>query len=263
MAQVWSISVARRPSFFPRLARSVLVLGVLALAIGRDDRSRRSGDVGPELDRRHRGLDRAARRGQHRARTGSRSGADAEGSRVARPVARRSPGRGGVDRAPGAGRAAWWARQWVRHTSRALRHLSAAGSGPACACSCLAPLRTADRVEPREVRRLVWRDPPPNVPSVRRQPPPLHRCRRSAGAPAGRRSAASEAPATGAETGRLTTSRRRALSQAVDRSPLTGGDTDGPATEVCAAGHRDAAPPRPSAPGPVGILRSPRGVVGF
>jgi YihY family inner membrane protein len=34
MAQVWSISVARRPSFFPRLARSVLVLGVLALAIG-------------------------------------------------------------------------------------------------------------------------------------------------------------------------------------------------------------------------------------
>ena len=34
MAQVWSISVARRPSFFPRLARSLLVLGVLALAIG-------------------------------------------------------------------------------------------------------------------------------------------------------------------------------------------------------------------------------------
>jgi len=34
MAQVWNIEVARRPSFFPRLARSVLVLGVLALAIG-------------------------------------------------------------------------------------------------------------------------------------------------------------------------------------------------------------------------------------
>jgi YihY family inner membrane protein len=34
MAQVWAIAVARRPSFFPRLARSLLVLGVLALAIG-------------------------------------------------------------------------------------------------------------------------------------------------------------------------------------------------------------------------------------
>jgi uncharacterized BrkB/YihY/UPF0761 family membrane protein len=34
MAQVWNIAVARRPSFFPRLARSVLILGVLALAIG-------------------------------------------------------------------------------------------------------------------------------------------------------------------------------------------------------------------------------------
>jgi YihY family inner membrane protein len=34
MAQVWSISTPRRPSFFPRLARSLLVLGVLAVAIG-------------------------------------------------------------------------------------------------------------------------------------------------------------------------------------------------------------------------------------
>jgi inner membrane protein YhjD len=34
MAQLWSISVPRRPSFLPRLARSVLVLGVLAVAIG-------------------------------------------------------------------------------------------------------------------------------------------------------------------------------------------------------------------------------------
>ena len=34
MAQVWSVSVARRPSFFPRLVRSLLILGVLALAIG-------------------------------------------------------------------------------------------------------------------------------------------------------------------------------------------------------------------------------------
>jgi inner membrane protein YhjD len=34
MAQVWNISVARRPSFFPRLVRSLLILGVLALAIG-------------------------------------------------------------------------------------------------------------------------------------------------------------------------------------------------------------------------------------
>jgi YihY family inner membrane protein len=34
MAQVWSISVSRRPTFLPRLARSLLILGVLALAIG-------------------------------------------------------------------------------------------------------------------------------------------------------------------------------------------------------------------------------------
>ncbi len=34
MAQVWNIAVTRRPSFFPRLARSLLILGVLALAIG-------------------------------------------------------------------------------------------------------------------------------------------------------------------------------------------------------------------------------------
>jgi YihY family inner membrane protein len=34
MAQVWNISVPRRPSFLPRLARSLLILGVLAVAIG-------------------------------------------------------------------------------------------------------------------------------------------------------------------------------------------------------------------------------------
>jgi YihY family inner membrane protein len=34
MAEVWNIEMPRRPSFFPRLARSLLVLSVLALAVG-------------------------------------------------------------------------------------------------------------------------------------------------------------------------------------------------------------------------------------
>jgi YihY family inner membrane protein len=33
-AQVWNVAMARRPSFFPRLARSLLILAVLAVAIG-------------------------------------------------------------------------------------------------------------------------------------------------------------------------------------------------------------------------------------